>query len=214
MTKHAIVVGATGVVGKELVTKLCNDPDYHQVTCLVRRQLDYKSGKLQQHLVDFEQPDSWAELIYADVVFCALGTTLKQAGSKQAQQRIDLDLPVTIANIARQNEVPAFALVSSTGADAHAKSFYLALKGKLEQHLQSLGFNATTIVRPSLLVGDRNEFRLGEEIAIKLLRLFKHFPIIKRYRPITGQQVAAALIHYHKQNDAGLLIKQLDQLFI
>lgn len=214
MTKQAVVVGATGVVGKELVKQLCQHPEFSQVVCLVRREFDFTSAKLTQHIVDFEQPENWQNLVQGNVVFCALGSTIKKAGSKSALQKIDLDLPVTIANIAKHNVVQSFALVSSTGANANSTSFYLSLKGKLEQHLTSLQFSTLSIVRPSLIVGNRDEFRLGEEIAVAALKLLKHVPVIKRYRSITGQQVAKALIHYYLANPSGVSIKQLDELFI
>lgn len=214
MTKRAVVVGATGVVGKELVRQLCQHPDFSQVVCLVRREFDFNSTKLIQHVVDFQQPEHWQHLVQGDVVFCALGSTMKKAGSKSALQKVDLNLPITIANMAKHNAVQSFALVSSTGANANSKSFYLSLKGKLEQHLTALQFSTLTIVRPSLIVGNRSEFRLGEEIAVAALKLLKHVPVVKRYRAITGQQVAKALIHYYLANPSGVSIKQLDELFI
>lgn len=214
MSKTAIVVGATGVVGLELVKQLCANDTYSHVTTLSRRPIDFSHEKLTQSIVDFSNLASWQELVNADTLFCALGTTLKQAGSKQAQSAIDLDLPVKIANTAKASGVKNFALVSSTGADAESSSFYLSLKGKLEQHLSSLDFNTLTIVQPSVLDAERNEFRLGEKVAIKLLKGLQFLPVFKQYRPIKSAQVAKALIHFQQHNSGGLVIKKLEQLFI
>ncbi len=214
MTKVAIVVGGTGVVGRELVAQLCNNDHYSKVISLGRRELAYQHDKLEQQIVNFDDKDSWQQLIIADDLFCALGTTLKQAGSKAAQEKIDLDLPVQIAIAAKSNGVKGFGLVSSSAADASSNSYYFSLKGKLEQELQSLNFEQLTIVQPSVLVGQRTDFRLGETIAIKLLNALQFLPVFKQYKPITGVQVAKALIHFHLGNQDRVLVKKLEQLFI
>lgn len=214
MNKTALVIGATGVVGFELVKQLCADDTYDKVVTLGRRAAKFQNDKLIQHVVDFTEPKSWQDLLVADTLFCALGTTLKQAGSKEAQQSIDLDLPKLIATMAKSNGVSHFALVSSTGAEANSGSFYLSLKGMLEQYLQGLNFSTLTIVRPSVLDAKRTEFRLGEEIAIKLLKGLQFLPGFRQYRPIKSAQVAKALIFYQHKNNGGLLVKKLDELFI
>lgn len=214
INKTAIVVGATGVVGCELVKQLCTDGTFDQVITLGRRTINFHSDKLTQHIVDFSTPKSWQHLVVADTLFCALGTTLKQAGSKPAQQSIDLDLPKLIAKTAKSNGVNNFALVSSVGADASSSSFYLSLKGKLEQYLQQLNFITVTIVQPSVLDAKRNEFRFGEEVAIKLLKALQFLPGLKQYRPIKAGLVAKALLFYQRQNNSGLIVKKLDELFI
>lgn len=212
--KSAIVVGATGVVGLELVKQLCASDAYSKVTCLARRAIESNHDKLTQHIVNFDNPKNWQDLVYADSLFCAIGTTLRQAGDKATQKRIDLDLPMAIANIAKTNGVKSFALVSSTGADAASSSFYLSLKGELEQGLEDLGFNALTIVQPSVLDAKRKEFRFGEEIAIKMLKALQFIPALKPYRPITPEQVAKALIYFQQKNDKGTAVKKLNELFI
>lgn len=210
----ALVVGATGVVGRELVSELCNDASVNTVIVLARRNLEFEHKKLTCHVVEFDQPQTWQHLVKTDSVFCALGTTIKQAGSKGAQRKIDLDLPVAIATVAKANGVRKFALVSSVGANANSSSFYLATKGQLEQQVKSLEFHQLTIVKPSVIKGKRPEFRLGEHVGIWLLSLLKWLPFINKYRPISGNMVAKGLIHWHLVSNDKITIKQLDELFV
>lgn len=212
MTKTAIVVGATGLVGKELVTQLCGNDSYKQVICLVRQPLEFEHHKLSQHRVDFSQMDELKALIKGDDMYCALGTTIKAAGSKQTQQQIDLTLPLTIAQCAKSNGITGFALVSSAGAKSDSSSFYLSLKGQLEQGLIALNFDKLTIVRPSVLTGKRPDFRFAEGLSIQVLNLLQWLPWLRSYRPISAAQVAKSLVHYHLNNSASLVIKQLNQL--
>lgn len=214
MSKTALILGATGLVGTELVQLLCHHQDYDKVICLSRRALAWQHPKLTQYIVDFTAPETWQHLVQGDVVYCALGTTIKQAGSKQAQKDIDLTLPLAIAQVARKNDITAFALVSSTGADADSSSFYLSLKGQLEQGLMALEFTQLTIVQPSILTGQRAEFRFGERVAHCLLTLFHWMPGVREYQPISGHQVAKALIHFHQENRGGVTIKKRRALFI
>lgn len=214
MNNNAIVVGATGVVGKELVSQLCADDTIDTVTCLVRTELNFTHDKLIQHTINFEEVSSWQSLVVGQCLYCALGTTLKQAGNKDAQQKIDLELPIEIASVAKQNGVEHLALVSSTGADANSNSFYLSLKGKLEAELTALSFQSLTIVQPSVLDIKRQAFRLGETIAIKVLNALQFMPVFKLYKPITPAQVAKALIYYQGENKSGVVVKKLDELFI
>lgn len=215
MNKIALVIGATGVVGKELVLQLLNNKHYSKVITFSRRQLEIQNDSLIQHIIDFNVPEAWQHLVQGDDFFCCIGTTLKQAGSKQNQKYIDFQIPVTFAKIAKKHGISQAILVSSTGADASSNSFYLGLKGNLENELIKLGFNKLIIVRPSVLVGQRDDFRLGEKFAIVLLNMLKGLPIIKRYRPIKGEQVARAMITFANHPDAeSIVIKNLDELFL
>lgn len=189
--KIALVLGATGLVGRELVEQLLNDPHYSQVVALVRRPFDRQHPKLRQELLDFDQPD--ASKIQGDDLFCALGTTLKQAGSKDAQYRIDCMYPAQIGLIARQNGVQQYLLVSALGANADSSNFYLRTKGDLEQKIRGLQFDNFVAARPSLLLGDRKESRLGETIGGALSWVFK--PLLPgKYRAVGAEKVANALV--------------------
>lgn len=189
--KTALVLGATGLVGHQLIQQLLDHPAYDRVVALVRRPMDMTHPKLHIEIVDFDKPD--ADKIRGDDMFCALGTTLKVAGSKEAQFRIDCEYPATFARMGKENGVRRFMLVSSVGADAQSSNFYLCTKGDLEQRLQGLGFESLIIARPSFLLGDRQENRPGERAGIVLVQWLK--PLIpKRYRGVQVADVAKALI--------------------
>lgn len=191
LSKKALVLGASGLVGSQLLKQLLDSNHYDQVVSLARRPLNMQHPKLIQETLDFDQPDPTK--IVGDDLFCALGTTLKKAGSKEAQYRIDCLYPYEIGRIAKQNGVRRYLLVSSVGADANSTNFYLRTKGDLEKRIEGLGFECFVAARPSFLLGDRTEFRLGEKIGIVLAQLLA--PIIpKRYRGVQAGKVAKALI--------------------
>jgi uncharacterized protein YbjT (DUF2867 family) len=209
MSKTAIVIGATGLVGAELVRQLLESPHYERVVTLVRRALPLEHPKLQQEIFDFDHPD--AAKVTGDDLFCAMGTTLAKAGSKEAQYKIDCTYPYEVGKIARANGVQRYLLVSSIGADARSGNFYLRTKGELEEKIAGLGFDAFVSARPSFLLGDRQEFRLGEKIGIVLSQAFRLL-IPKKYRGIHAAQVAAALITLANQTMKGVHYVESDAL--
>ena len=148
----AIVIGATGAVGKELVKVLLSRPDYETVITFTRRPLGIDSPKLESHVIDFDRPDTWEDLVRGDVLFSALGTSLKQAGSKEAQYKIDHDYQLSFARAARAKGVSHFVLVSSAGADPSSSFFYLKLKGIIEKDAEALAFPGLSILRPPSLI--------------------------------------------------------------
>ncbi|MFN0014976.1 MAG: NAD(P)H-binding protein [Saprospiraceae bacterium] len=196
--KTALLLGASGLVGGHLLDLLLDDPRYDTVVALVRRPLDRQHPKLRQEILDFDQPDPTK--LRGDDLFCALGTTLSKAGSKEAQYRIDCTYPYETGKLARANGVRQYLLVSSLGANAHSRNFYLRTKGDLEEKLSALEFETFVSARPSFLLGQRTEFRLGERMGIALAQFF-YFIIPKKYRGIQAAQVAAALI---ERANAGL----------
>mgnify|MGYP000001615320 CR=1 FL=1 len=208
-SKTALLLGATGLVGGHLLRQLLDNPHYDRVVSLSRRSIDVQHPKLTQTVLDFDRPDPG--LIKGDDLFCALGTTLRKAGSKEAQYRIDCTYPFEIGAIARQNGVKQYLLVSSVGADAAASGFYLKTKGELEEKIRSLGFEHFVAARPSFLLGDRSEFRLGEKIGIALARLLA--PLIpRRYRGITAEKVARALVALANDGSSGAQIVESEVL--
>ena len=199
-SKKAIVLGASGLVGGHLLRQLLESDAYDQVVSLARRPLELMHPKLVQETLDFDQPDP--SKLMGDDLFCALGTTLSKAGSKEAQYRIDCTYPYEIGRIARQNGVRRYLLVSSLGANAQSSNFYLRTKGDLEQKIESLGFECFVAARPSFLLGERAEFWLGEKIGIGLAVALA--PIIpKKYRGVQAAGVAKALISAANANWSG-----------
>ena len=211
--KRALVIGATGLVGAHIVQQLLDDPRYAAVVTLVRRPLSIEHPKLKQEIIDFDRPDPSA--IKGDELFCALGTTLAKAGSKEAQYRIDCAYPAEIGRIARANGVQRYLLVSSVGADAGSGNFYLRTKGDLEEQIKSMGFELFASARPSFLLGQRAEFRLGERIGIAVANvvgpLLLHGPL-RKYKGIQAAQVAAALIRAANEDKRGVFYLEYDAL--
>jgi uncharacterized protein YbjT (DUF2867 family) len=189
----AIVIGATGLVGAELVRRLLADERFGSVVALVRRPSGVAHDKLREHLVDFGAPASFAALVRGDVLFSALGTTLRAAGSQEAQRRVDHGYQLAVAEAARRNGVGTLVLVSSSGASPRSRIFYLRMKGELERDVEALGFPWTRILRPGMLDGERREPRAGERIGLALLRPLA--PVLPASaRPIHAATVARAAV--------------------
>lgn len=209
MEKTALLLGATGLVGGHLLQQLLESPHYAHVVAFVRRPLEVQHPKLRQEILDFDNPD--AAKIKGDDLFCALGTTLRKAGSKEAQYRIDCTYPFEIGKIARQNGARQYLLVSSVGADAASSNFYLKTKGELEEKIRGLGYENFVSARPSFLLGERSEFRLGEKIGIVLAKVFA--PLIpRRYRGIEAEKVARALIRLANDGSNGVQFVESERL--
>lgn len=203
MKKTVLVLGATGLVGSHILQQLLEDDRYGKVIALVRRPLEITNPKLQVAVIDFDHPDP--SVVKGDELYCALGTTLSKAGSKAAQYRIDGEYPMQFGKMARQNGVKQYLLVSSIGADAGSGNFYLRTKGELEQNIQSLNFDNFVTARPSFLLGNRAEFRLGERIGIFFAQVFRPlFPA--KYQGIDAKQVASALILSANQGLTGMQV--------
>ena len=215
MTKKiALVIGATGLIGRHLVDELIGSSQFSQVIALTRKPLMIDATKFKNHLVDFERiEDSTALFTSASVLFSCLGTTKKQVGSIKAQRRVDLDYQYEAAKIAREQGINEYFLVSSSGASAMSPSAYLKMKGQLEDKVLALGFPRSVIFRPSLLLGKRTEPRFGEDIAAKVMPLLKYVPLLKTYRPITGQQVAIKMAGVAELVGLGNESYNLDQIF-
>lgn len=201
----AIVIGATGAVGKELVRALLDDARYTEVAVFVRRDPDVTHSKLTAHVINFEQPDTWRALVTGDVLFSALGTSLKQAGSKEAQRRIDYDYQYMFAEAAHANGVPHLVLLSSLGADSRSSIFYLRLKGELDDAVQRLGFDTVHIVRPPSLIRPEAK-RLGETAVVKILQGLNAVGIAKNLAPMSVDTVARCMMEIGTENRGGVQI--------
>jgi uncharacterized protein YbjT (DUF2867 family) len=199
--RQVLLAGATGLVGGECLDLLAADGTVSGITALVRRpprESTRLAGKVRFAKADFDHLDRQAELFSVDQVICALGTTIKRAGTREAFRRVDFGYPLAIARLALAQGARHFLLVTALGADPKARVFYSRVKGELEEAVLALGYPAVTIVRPSLLLGARDEFRLGEEVAKRLA-----WATPQKYRPVQARDVAAALVAAAREDRPG-----------
>ncbi|RFM26792.1 NAD(P)H-binding protein [Deminuibacter soli] len=192
--KTAIVIGATGMVGSALVQLLLEHRDYAHVKTFVRHSSNVKHPKLQERVVDFNQVAGWQHFLQGDVLFSCLGTTLKQAGSKDAQYQVDYTYQLEVALAAAANKVPVYVLVSASGASINAAHFYLRMKGALETAILALPFLHTHILRPGVLEGARKQKRMGELTFLKAMRFFNGIGMFKKFRPVHVRKLARVMI--------------------
>lgn len=206
MKKHAVVLGATGMVGTQLVRQLAEDPHYSRVTALIRRPLPTPRPGVEEIITDLDRLEEYRQVFDADAVYCCLGTTIKTAGSKEAFRRVDLDYPLAAAQLAKQFGVRAFAVISSLGASETSPFFYSRVKGEMERKLGELGLPSLYIFRPSLLTGQRTEKRPGEQAAAAVSRVmpFLYSGPLRQYKPVEADVVAAAMRGAVKQGEPGI----------
>ena len=210
--KIAIVIGATGLVGSTLVKQICDNPNYSKVVLLLRKHLKISHSKLIQEVINFDKLDTLK--IEGDDLFCAMGTTLAKAGSKENQYKIDCTYPYEIGKIAKANGVKQYILVSSVGADFESSNFYLRTKGDLEKKIQSLDFQNFVSIRPSMLLGDREESRLGEKIGKVLSNILSPllFGSLRKYHGIEATDVAKAMQRFANQGLSGVKYVEYDEI--
>lgn len=228
MGRTAIILGASGLVGSEVLSQLLADkdaseevaqspsnspvssgkepdPGFEKIKIFVRKPIAIKHPKLEQIIVDFDTIGNYSDSIKGDVIFCCLGTTIAAAGSKEAFIKVDHTYPLEFAKVAKQNGVENFLLISSVGADKTASNFYLKVKGDIEFALEKLKFESLIIVRPSMLLGDRKESRFAESVGKVFMELFSFVFIgkLKKYKAIQASAVAKAMIRLSKMNIKG-----------
>jgi len=211
--KTAIVLGATGLTGSRLVEMLLGDKRFGAVKIFVRRSTGISNAKLEEHVVNFDKPDEWQQWVIGDVLFSAMGTTIKVAGSKDAQYKIDYTYQYQMAQIAAANAVGMYVLISAGGADAGSSIFYSRMKGELERDVKQLSFHTVHILRPGILWGNRKEVRTGERIGIAIMRVLGAIPGLKAYRPIDVSIVAAAMINAAHSPDSGVHVYGMGAVF-
>jgi uncharacterized protein YbjT (DUF2867 family) len=207
-SKTAIIAGATGLVGEQLLKQLMDDPSYSKVIAVVRKPMDLQHEKLEQRMVDFSKLPEALDGLKADHGFCCLGTTIKTAGSKEKQYVIDHDYVVAFAKGCLAAGVDRFAVVSSIGANAASSNFYLRTKGEMERDLQKIPFNGLYIIQPSLLMGKRRESRTGERAAIAVMKGLNSLMIgrLRKYRGINASEVATKMISLIRSTECGVKI--------
>lgn len=194
--QDVMIAGATGVIGQYLLQGLLSDPNIKQVHVLVRRPLVAVHPKQHIHVVDFEQLAHWTPNFSVDTAFSCLGTTLRTAGSQSAFRRVDHDAVLAFATLSQRLGASHFLTVSAIGASSRATSFYSRVKGEVEAALKAMRFSTLTLMRPSLLMGPRAEFRLAERVGQILSRPIAPLLIgsLNVYRPISSHEVANAML--------------------
>lgn len=212
--KIALIAGASGLVGSELFHILLESSDYTKVKVVVRKELEAKHPKLEQILVDFDHLEQWREHLFANDVYCCLGTTIKKAGSQEAFRKVDYEYPVKLALLTKEQGAERFLVVSALGANPNSRIFYSRTKGQLEEQLKKAGLSALHIFQPSLLMGDRTEFRLGEKIAAFLSPVYSPLMIgkLRKYKPVSGRRVAAAMHNAAQSPLSGIFVYPSDQI--
>ena len=201
----AILLGATGAVGRDLVRQLLQDDRFTELYLLVRRIPEgLSSPKLRIELLDFDQPDQWPELPEADVLFSSLGTTLRDAGSQAAQYRVDYGYQYEVARRAAARGVPHYILVSAWGAKPKARSFYSRMKGELEEAVQALPFRRISILRPPLLLRPGST-RSGERLTAAVLRGLGALGLLRAFRPMPTSVVARCMHALSTSQHGGIL---------
>lgn len=211
MSRTAVVVGATGLVGSELLRQLAAQRDYAQIKVLGRSPPRHEAGTIRFIHSELSELGEQAAELAVDEVYCCLGTTIRKAGSEAAFERVDFHMVVDLARAAKKAGAKKFLVVSAAGASVNSPAFYSRVKARMEQAVSEVGFDAVHIVRPSLLLGDRAEFRPGERLAQWLAPIYSPLLIgpLKRYRPIAATEVAAALITLADRPDTGAHIHHL-----
>lgn len=212
--KSALLFGASGLVGGELLQCLLEADEYDRVIIIVRRDLGVSHPKLQQVISNFSDLTLHADIFAVNDVFCCLGTTVKKTPDQNEYKKIDVDYPLEIARLAKENQVQNYLIVSAMGADKHSRFFYNRLKGLLEDELMKIGLPGLHIFRPSLLNGARKEFRSGEKAAIVLSRIFIFLFVgpLRKYRPISATAVARGMYAAAQKNKTGSFIYNSDQI--
>jgi uncharacterized protein YbjT (DUF2867 family) len=192
--KTAIVIGATGLTGSQLVDQLLKDDRFSKIIIFGRRSIEINSPKLEEHIIDFDHSEYWRDLVKGDILFSALGTTLKAVGSQDAQYRIDYTYQYQFAEAAASNNVATYVLVSSAAANPNSVNFYMRMKGELERDIKKLPFKHIQIIQPGPLDGDRKENRIMERLSLKTLKFFNKLGLLNKYKPIDVKIVARKMI--------------------
>ena len=207
-----LIIGATGATGKDLLAKLLEDDAYSEIHSFVRKPMSISHPKLRAHVVDFETPEAWADLLHGDVAFSSLGTTLAVAGSKDAQWRVDYDYQYAFAEHCKNNGVPTFVLVSAAGATAQSKLFYNRMKGALEEAVKKLNFPRLLIFQPSILIRSNSD-RGAENFSVKAIHFLNKIGLFKHYRPMPTEILAEKMLSAVYNSPRGTFTIALNKIF-
>jgi len=215
-SQTAVVIGATGLIGSKAVETLLRDTAFDKVRILVRKAFPVTNTKLEVQFVDFNNTDDLSQKIgKGDAIFCCVGTTQKKVkGDLNAYRKVDYDIPVNTARIALTNSFKKYLLISSVGATAKSSNFYLKLKGEVEEEISAMPFESIHIFQPSMLLGQRKEFRFGELIGKVLIQplSFLLAGSLRKYKPIQASEVAKAMVAAAKKDATGVNIYTYDEI--
>ena len=203
MKYSAVLIGATGLVGSELLQYLINDERISQIRVFTRRSTGIEHKKLNEFIVNFDELNHWRQEVKGDILFSALGTTLKQVGSREAQRIVDYDYQLRVAQVARINGIQNLALISAPGASVKSLFAYTKIKGELERDVMKLTFDKLTIIRPGLLKGPRTKKRFFEEKAGRIFNLFPIIPGLEALKPVSGKLVAFTCLEKALDQESG-----------
>jgi len=214
MANKAVIAGASGLIGSELLQILLKENSYDEVLILVRRELPIQHKKLVQLVVDFDQLDKFKHIINGHAIFCCLGSTKSKTPSQRMYRKVDHDYPVKLAQIALEHNTPQYHLVSAIGADFKSLTYYNKLKGETENDVQAIGLPCLHIYRPSLLTGDRKEYRFAEKVATAVMTVVNPVLIgpLKKYRSIPAATVARAMYNQSLKQGEGVYIHPSDHI--
>ncbi len=208
----ALVIGATGATGKDLVSQLLQDQDFDEIKVFVRKPIEIQNDKLTVHVVDFDKPQEWKNEVQGDVAFSCLGTTLKAAGSKEAQRKVDFDYQYEFAKAAKENDVDDYILVSSYGANPKSKIFYSRIKGELEEAVKQLHFNKITIFKPGMLERRASD-RPGEVLGSRIIKFANRLGLLESQKPLPTSVLAKAMVNSSKIKSNGYSSIKLGNIF-
>jgi uncharacterized protein YbjT (DUF2867 family) len=213
MKKEVIVIGASGLIGNQLVRLLLQENDISKVKIFVRKSIGINDSKLSETIVNFDNLAAHKSEFKGDALFLCIGTTRKKTPDLNDYRKIDFGINIDSAVLAKENKVPQVHLISSIGADSKSSNFYLKLKGEIEEALTDIKFESTFIYRPSVLIGNRNESRPMETISQKLMPFFDLFMLgnLKKYHSISAKQVAEAMIENSKTEYKGVSFLEYTQ---
>ena len=192
-----LLIGASGATGKNVLELLLKDNEVQQVDIFVRREIDVSHEKLKVHIIDFDKPELWKTLVKGDLLFSCLGTTLKAAGSKEEQWKIDYEYQYRFAKIAKENRVSNYVLISAVNASTKSHFFYVKMKGQLEEDVKKLSFSKVIIFRPPLLIRENSDRKM-EVLGAKIIRFFNRIGILRSQKPIHTKLLAEAMVKSYK----------------
>lgn len=214
MAFKAVLAGATGLIGSELLAILLIEPNYDQILVITRKSTGASHPKLKELIIDFDDLDKYADQINGHAIFCCLGTTRNKTPDKNIYRKIDHDYPVKLAQLGAKNGVVQYHLISAIGANSKSSNYYTRFKGETEEDIKQSGIKSIHIYQPSLITGDRKEFRLMEKIFVGLSFVINPLLIggLKKYRSIPAKTIARAMFNQSIKNDEGVFVYPSDKI--